>query len=149
MSLDHLGQAIIDALESGVSAKEILIMLQAALVQQEAEQRRLPEVPANSQHLIYSELPDGMIDLPTAAGKYDVPKTNLQSWIYRGRLHSYGCLRRSGPGGGSHIVHEGALRAELAKAALRGRRLSKHPDLVTLYCPNCETVWTKRSQCPN
>ena len=141
-SLDHLGVAIGDALESGVSAKEILTMLLAVASEQETEQPQLPGFPPERQDSVFDELPEGMIDLPTAAEKYGVPKRNLQAWVYRGRLQSYGRLRGSAPGGGLHIVFEAALQAELAKPVTKGGRRRKDPVSLTMNCPECGAVTT-------
>ncbi len=141
-TLDALNAALTDALGLGVTPRDILTMLSTAVAEQETEQGPLPGFPGDGQDFVYDELPDGYIDIPTAANKYNVPRPNLHAWLYRGRLRSYGRLRGSSPGGGSHIVYEADLKAELEKPVRKGGRRPKGPEPLTVHCPNCGAVST-------
>ena len=138
--LDALSSAIIDALGSGISTKEILTMLSTAVAEQETEQRPLPGFPEEGPDFVYDvydELPPGMIDIPAAAEKYGVPQSTMRQWVNKGQLHSRGRLRRGSPGGGSHIVSEQEVLALTSKPRNKGGRPRKHPRSHTVHCPKC------------
>ena len=72
---------------------------------------------------IYTELPDGLIDLPSAAKKHGGTVGQFRNWINRGRIKVRGRLRAAAPGGGFLVVSEPELIAykELASANKGGR----------------------------
>jgi predicted DNA-binding transcriptional regulator AlpA len=56
--------------------------------------------------VVYDELPEGLIDLPSAMRKYSLKRPTLWSWVSKGHLQSYGRLRGSATGGGLILVNE-------------------------------------------
>ena len=60
----------------------------------------VPEIP------LFDELPDGLIDVPTAARKYGRSTGTLRVWARSGLLTVVGRLRASAPGGGYLVVRE-------------------------------------------
>ena len=105
-SAEDLRAAIGVALSSGVSEGEILSM--GATVAADTGQPELPgfEDPGLP---IYDELPDGLIDLATAAERYGCKPHRIYMWVYRGRLQERGRLRGPGKNGGAIVVCENDL----------------------------------------
>ena len=68
-----------------------------------------PDNPADSADVIYDVLPDGMIDLPSAAKKYDISVKTLGMWVHRGKLPRRGRLRGKAAGGGYIVTDEAAI----------------------------------------
>ena len=116
-------RAIGDALASGVSENEILSMV--ATVAADAEQPELPGFEDEGLP-IYTDLPDGLIDLSNAAKKYNCTPERFRRWVYRGYLEERGRLRGPGPNGGSIVVCEAELDARVASPPNRGGRPKKH-----------------------
>ena len=86
-------QAIKDAFTEGVTEAEILDMVGAAIV----------------------ELRPGVIDLPAAARKYQVPRRIIRSWIEQGKLTVKGRTKSMVPGNELTFVSDAEVGA-LAKA---------------------------------
>ena len=63
---------------------------------------------------IYTELPEGLIDLPSAMMMYDGGRPRLRNWVKRGYLEIHGRLRAPAPGGGYIIVSKSELMEKLA-----------------------------------
>ena len=63
-----------------------------------------------SDDVIYEpgELPEGLIDLPSASKKYGISVITLRSWVQRGKLPRLGRLRGASPGRG-YIVTDDAM----------------------------------------
>ena len=59
---------------------------------------------------VYTELPPGLIDLPSAAQKYGLNQWTLRNWVRKGHLKMYGRLKGSAKGGGFILVRESELR---------------------------------------
>ena len=71
----ELEQAISEALARGVSRSEIARMITTI----ETKPTHTPDsVPADATEQIYVELPDGLIDLPSASKKYGIPVATLR-----------------------------------------------------------------------
>ena len=58
---------------------------------------------------IYDVLPDGLIDLPSAAAKHGLSRHTLKSWVKRGNIARRGRLKAKAPGGGYLVVAESEL----------------------------------------
>ena len=74
---------------------------------------------------IYTELPEGLIDLPTAMRKYGCRRGRLDSWVKRGHLEVRGRLRGAAPGGGYLVVSEAEVVDRLETTAPKGGRLKR------------------------
>ena len=103
---DALELAISDAQARGVSRTEIARMVSTI----EPKPTRTPNpVPAHATEQIYDELPDGLIDLPTAAKRYGIPVKTLGMWVHRGKLPRRGRLKAKAAGGGYIVTEESAI----------------------------------------
>ena len=123
-SLDQLSQAMSEALASGVTTEEILAMLKTPALDTEAER------PENGAHLanpdpIYTEVPDGGIDLPSAARKYGIHRGTLHTWVNTDRIGVIGRLKAPAAGGGYLIVNESELIEYIAAPRNKGGRPRK------------------------
>ena len=114
-----LAQALDRALAQGLSQEEIMALI---------EDRVDTLTEQGDAARIYTELPDGLIDLPTAVAKYGLHRQTLRNWVLRGQLPVYGRLRASAPGGGFLIVSEAELKDHLHAPKDRGGRPRKVPQ---------------------
>lgn len=55
------------------------------------------------------ELPEGLIDLPSASKQYGISVVTLRSWVQRGELPRLGRLRARSPGGGCVVTDEASI----------------------------------------
>ena len=131
-SLDRATRAIADALAEGVDERELLDMVTTVAAEQAVEQ---PEIPGlfpepSDEEPIYTEtvVPAGLIDLPTAAKKYDYRVATLQKWVDRGHLKVYGRLRAPAPGGGYLLLREVELVERINSPPNKGGRPRKLPS---------------------
>lgn len=60
----------------------------------------------NGELPIYTELPEGLIDLPSAAREYGIQGATLRMWIQRGKLIRRGRLKAPAAGGGYVVVRK-------------------------------------------
>ena len=95
---------------------------------------------------IYHEVPDGLIDLPTAAARHGVTRNSLHKRLQTGTLQSYGRLRGKSPGGGSVLLSERELLQIVDSMAAnkhhvgRPRNVPIHVDTgcnLSLSCLDC------------
>ena len=100
--------AIERAQENGLSLDEMVSMITAATETQPPVNEVRPTEPDD---IIYepSNLPDGLIDLPTASKKYGVKVGTLRQWVHVGKLPRKGRLRAPSPGGGYIVTEEAAV----------------------------------------
>ena len=100
--------AIERARDEGIHPAEMVSMIIA--VENETQ-------PTNGAHsfepdsVIYEpgELPEGLIDLPSASKKYGIPVRTLGAWVRRGKLPKRGRLRARSPGGGYIVTVEAMI----------------------------------------
>ena len=117
--------AIERAQEDGLSLDDLASMITAAAETQH---------PANGVHamepgdVIYEpgELPEGLIDLPSASKKYGIPVRTLQTWIKRGKLPKCGRVRAKAPGGGYILTRENEIEFCRDHPRKRGPKQSIH-----------------------
>ena len=112
---EELQGAIDQALRSGMDAEAIAHMVAERInVTRGSDANDIvgvqdaPETPPeDAGDVIYEpgELPEGLIDLPSAAKKYGISVVTLRSWVQRGKLPRRGRLRGRSPGRG-YIVTE-------------------------------------------
>ena len=108
-------QSVIDqALRSGMDAEAIARMVaERALTLNDVARNGLATEtpPKEAGDVIYEpgELPDGLIDLPSAARKYGIPVRTLGSWVHRGKLPRRGRLKGRAAGGGYIVTEEAAI----------------------------------------
>ena len=70
------------------------------------------------ENTVFTELPEGLIDLPSATAKYSLNRATLRSWLTRGRIRIFGRLKGSASGGGYLVVDESELVAHLSSTRL-------------------------------
>ena len=122
-SLNRLGEAITDALSVGTTRQDIVSTVATALAKAEAKESELTGLDAGPQGCpIFPELPEGLIDLPSAAAKYGLPLYRLRTWVQRGHLTVIGRLRAPSPGGGYLILSEKELVKHMASPPNKGGR---------------------------
>ena len=100
--------AIERAREDGLSEAEMANMITAV----ESEISSTNGVhPVDTGDVIYEpgQLPEGLIDLPSASKKYGIKPATLRMWVQRGRLPRRGRLRGPSPGRGYIVTVEAAI----------------------------------------
>ena len=124
--LDGLGQAALQALAAGATRDEVMTTLSAVIDDYQARQLPLLAMsPCDGQELIYDELPDGMIDLPAAAQRFNLPTATLHTWLRKSHINSYGRRRASAPGGGTIVLNEAEIAAYIEAPKPKGGRPRK------------------------
>ena len=124
---DDLRGVIEDALAAGVITRDEILDMVSTVKPPTALNGHAPSQPATGADdlPIYTELPEGLIDLPKAAKKYGCKGPTLRTWVHRGHLKSMGRLRGSSPGGGYLVVSEADLERHLAASPKKGGRPRK------------------------
>ena len=122
-------KAIADALAEGVPERELLDMVTTVAAEQLVGQTEIPGLFADAEP-IYTEdeVPEGLIDLPSAARKYGHRVTRLQRWVQRGHLKVYGRLKAPAPGKGYLLLRENDLLDRMTASPNRGGRPRKSPN---------------------
>jgi len=99
--------AMEQAREDGLSLEDMASMITAA---KNEPQPPNGVHPNGAENVIYEpgELPEGLIDLPSASKKYGIKVGTLRQWVHVGKLPRRGRMRARAPGGG-YIVTEEAM----------------------------------------
>ena len=71
---------------------------------------------------IYHQLPEGLIDLPSAAKKYHRNAQTMRSWVRKGLVRLRGRLKAPAAGGGYLVVSESELLDHMAAPPNKGGR---------------------------
>ena len=125
-SLEHLEGALIDAFKSGATKDDILTVIELKVAEHEtAFQDHMPGFPQDDRDKVYTKLPEGLIDVPTAAKKYNMATGTLRVWLRKGHLTLRGRLKAPATGGGYLVVHEAELAEYVAGPRNRGGRPRK------------------------
>ena len=95
------------ALASGLSRQDIIGMVNT--------------VAKNGKQKIYEKLPDGAIDLPSAARKYGVNSETMRRWLDKGKVPVIGRLRGPAQGGGFLVMWEDDLVRYINQPVPQGR----------------------------
>ncbi len=105
---EDLQAALEAALASGLTQGGIVSMVDGAIKEAEKAgcQSALPNFPTNGKPKVYRELPPGLITLPEAARKFDIPSSRIRSWVDSGKIQTFGRLLGMAPGGGFLVVME-------------------------------------------
>ena len=126
---DALARAMSDALTNGLTTGEIAQMLaaqQPLALDYSAQNEAEPATGADDLP-IYTELPEGLIDLPSAARKYGYHLRTMYMWVRRDRLECRGRLRAPSRGGGYIVVSEHELKERMSTVPSKGGRPRKKP----------------------
>ena len=113
-----------DALALGVSREQLMNILTDD-ISGAVEERPRPALPSEGEYPVYAELPDGLIDLPSAARRYGVNRVTLWRWADRGSIKIYGRLKGSAAGGGYLLLNEEELRSYISAPRNKGGRPKK------------------------
>ena len=119
--LDYLGQAALQALTAGATQAELMTSLSAALENYQARQEPLPGLLPCDRELVFDELPEGMIDLPSATRVFGISNQTLHSWVKTGRVLSMGRIRGPARGGGLIVLKKDDILRQIEKPPKRGR----------------------------
>ena len=131
LTTNQLREEIRAALSSGTLTESEILQMVSTAEPPAATNGHAPAEPATGADdlPIYTELPEGLIDLPRAAKKYDCKGPTLRTWVHRGHLKSMGRLRGSSPGGGYLVVSEADLERHLAASPKKGGRPRKNRNV--------------------
>ena len=100
--------AVERAREDGLSLADMQSMITASA---DIPQTNGSVHPTEPYDVIYEpgNLPEGLIDLPSASKKYGISKATLRTWVHRGKLPRLGRLRAKSPGGGYIVTREAEI----------------------------------------
>ena len=84
----------------------------------------VPDYPR--EDIIYDEVPEGMIDLPSAVRKYGINRGTLRRWVLSGHLRRAGRVKGAAPGGGFVLLWEDEFIAWINSPRLPGRPKTRH-----------------------
>ena len=124
--LDVTAQAMWQALTAGVSPDKLMTTLETAIIDFKAVQCELPGLSSCDTQIIYDEVPEGLIDLPSAARELGKPPSLLNQWLGKGNINSYGRLKAPARGGGFHLLKMSEILEYLSSPKRRGGRPQKH-----------------------
>ena len=113
--------AIERAREDGLSLDDMVSMITAAANNGHNDRS---VHPTEADDVVYEpgNLPEGLIDLPSASKKYGIPVKTLRSWIYLGKLPKRGRLKARAPGGGYIVTVEADIEYCRDHPRKRGRK---------------------------
>ena len=110
------------ALDSGMPGEDILYMVQTEVNGNKTfHEPRLAGFESYDEDTVFTELPDGLIDIPTAAKKHGINPSTLRTWIQKGYITVVGRLRAPARGGGYSVVDEQKLLEYAQNPVRRGR----------------------------
>ena len=132
---DRFERATADALAAGVSTEELITIVATTLGQQNGhvgKARELQDVQdATAKYDVpdapplFTELPEGLIAVPEAAKKHDIPRKTILTWIRLGKINAKGKVTQ-GKGGPRLLVSESELLDYKDAPRSKGGRPSKH-----------------------
>ena len=117
-------------LSTGVAKADILSMFHTLVNQQDPVSSDSVAPNGFDENTVFTELPEGLVDVPTASKKYAVNTAYLRDLLRRGRLQLHGRLKASAPGGGYLVLSEQQLIDYLAMPKSKGGR----PKKTIHYC---------------
>ena len=123
--------AIEQARKDGLSFDELASMITAAANDERSGSTADPTQP-NGEVYERGHLPEGLIDLPSAARKYGeeygVSADAMRKWVSRGRVTKMGLLKAPAPGGGYLVVRELELLEYMRRPRDKGGRPGTPPE---------------------
>ena len=126
-SINQVTAGVAQMLDAGMEGSELLNMIQTIVQDHKsAQENRGHDGGGYDGNTVFiGELPEGLIDIPTAAEKYNCPKSRIQNWVQRGRLATYGRRKAPARGGGYLVLREDELLDYLSQPPNKGGRPSK------------------------
>ena len=119
--VDQVTSGVARMLDAGVDKAELLSMFQTIVDQHEAASSDVVAPNNYDENTVFTELPEGLIDVSTATKKYQLSRMTLNNWIRRGHLVPQGRLKAPARGGGYWVVDEAALVRCMATPTRMGR----------------------------
>ena len=126
----RLRDAIDALLAEGASPEAITTMAGSILDTSEGSGSRPPSSTPDAGEVIYDELPDDLIDVPTAVREYGISRSTLSTWRRQGKLHRRGRLRAAAPGGGYNVFSREDVLGLISAPVNKGGRPKKLPHTV-------------------
>ena len=121
-----LESALTVALQSGATKNDIVAMIELKVAEHESTiQAHSTVIQDQHQEPVYSELPEGFIDIPTAVKKYGLKARTVHDWVRSGHVQLRGRLRAPTSGGGYLVVHGNELMSFIAAPRAKGGRPRK------------------------
>ena len=90
------------------------------------------------ENTVFLELPEGLIDIPSATVKYKLSRATLRSWVTRGHIRTFGRLKGAAPGGGYLVVNESELVKHMSSTRLGDGTSAKMNDVPP---ENMDKLW--------
>ena len=120
--LDRWWDATCEALQAGATKEDLYHMLKTRLDPAPVHNcgNCLPD--SQGPDKVFTELPEGLIDLPSAAKKYGINQRTMYNWVHRGRVKARGRLRAPTTGGGYLAVCEDELVTFMERPRDKGGR---------------------------
>ena len=128
---DALARVMSDAFTHGLTTEDIGEIAQMVAAQQplalDYSAQRPAELANGADDLpIYTDLPEGLIDLSAAAEQYGCSVHRIRGWVRRGHVPIRGRLKAPAPGGGYFVVAKSDLEHRLATVVSKGGRPRKN-----------------------
>ena len=123
---DVLASMLEESVDSGIQVNEVATMVINAAYRSMAKETRVELLPMRP-YPVYAEVPEGCIDLPSAAKKYGLNIGTVREWVRQGRVAQVGRLKAPAPGGGYLLVNEKELQTCIGTPRAKGGRPRKTP----------------------
>ena len=130
--LERLSTVVAEALAEGVTQQELMgVVLTTVATYTPPMQVSLDDeadcedFQAPAPDTIYTELPPGFLDLPSAARKYGLNEWTLRNWVRKGHVKMQGRIKGSAKGGGFILVRDSELRLYIDTPKSKGGRPRK------------------------
>ena len=126
-ALGQLESGLMQMLDSGVNRVDIISMVETIVDNHQVIQPII-EVSNGNGHddeAVFTELPEGLIDIRTAAKKHGMNASTIRTWIHKGHLTVVGRLKAPARGGGYSVVEESQLLDYISAPKSRGGRPKK------------------------
>ena len=112
------------ALKNGITANEVGTAIVNGLVNTRSLRAKASNFPP-SVDPVFTEVPEGCIDVPSAARKYNLKINTLRQWINNGHLTRVGRLKAPASGGGYLLTYESEIQAHMNAPRPKGGRPRK------------------------
>ena len=129
--LEGLSEAVLQALTAGASPTDLMATISATITDYQAKQLPMFDMLPCDGETVFDELPEGMIDLPSAAIEFGISRYTLRGWVEGKHIPVRGRLRGSARGGGFLILSKDDILKLKDSPPKRGRpKIRKIAKLV-------------------
>ena len=129
---ERLSAAVAEALTEGMTQQQLMGVVLTTVAtytppvpMSPADEADCEDFQAAGPDTIYTELPPGLIDLPSAAKKYSINRGTIRHWVKRGNVPSQGRLKGAARGGGYLLIREDDLLKYMVGPRDKGGRPSQ------------------------